>query len=118
MSQRVAKVSRLIQRSFGEILQKEADLPPDAIVTVSAVETKPNLRSAKVWLYILTFPVDDPKRAEEVLEHLRGQIYELQGFLNKTLSMRPLPRIKLQLDHGAEYAARIDQRIRGNYPGA
>lgn len=111
MSQRIARVNSLIQRLFGEILQREADIPADALVTVSAVEAARNLRSAKVWLYILPFPMNDPKRAEEVLEHLRGQLYQLQGFLNKALAMRPLPRIALHLDHGSAYANSIEKKL-------
>lgn len=105
-SKRIAQVNSLIQRLMGEIILKEADVPPDVLVTVSAVETVPNLRSATVWLYILPLA-----RGEEVLALLKNQMYDIQGALNRALSMRPLPRVTLKLDHGADYAQRIEERF-------
>lgn len=105
-AKRIEKVNSLIQRLFGEILQREADLPVDVLVTVSAVDTVPNLRSATVWLYILPL-----ERGEEILEMLKEEMYDLQGALNRALSMRPLPRVTLKLDHGAEYAQHINEQL-------
>ncbi len=106
-TKRIEKVNSLIQRLFGEILQKEADLPVDVLVTIAAVETVPNLRSSTVWLYVS--PLD---RGEKILASLKKQMYDLQGALNRALSMRPLPRIILKLDHGAEYAERIEEQFK------
>lgn len=114
-TKRLEKVDSLIQRLFGEILQREADLPVDVLVTVSAVETVPNLRSATVWLYILPLA-----RGEEILASLKNQMYDLQGSLNRALSMRPLPRVILKLDHGAEHSQTIEKRLAeldGGVPG-
>lgn len=105
-SKRIAKVNSLIQRAFGEILQKEADLPNDVLVTVSGVDTVPNLRSSTIWLYISPL-----ERGEEVLGTLKNQMYDLQGELNRQLRMRPLPRIILKLDRGAEYSETINRRL-------
>lgn len=107
-SKRIDKVNSLIQRAFGEILQREADVPADVLVTVSTVDTTPNLRGTHVWLY-----VTPEERAEETLEHLTPQLYDLQGSLNRALSMRPLPRVFLHLDHGAEYSQRINRHLAG-----
>lgn len=103
-SERIPKVNKHIQRVFGEILLEQADLPTDAMVTIAQVETKPNLRSAIVWLYV--FPTD---KGEEVLKALTPQMYELQGMLNRALDFHPLPRITLRLDKGAEYAESINK---------
>lgn len=103
-SDRIPKVNKHIQRVFGEILLEQADLPADAMVTIAQVETRPNLRSAIVYLYV--FPVG---RGEEVIERLTPQMYELQGALNRALDFHPLPRITLRLDNGAQYADHINQ---------
>lgn len=100
------QVNANIKRMFGEILQIEADLPEDVIVTVTEVETTPNLRSAQVWLSI--WPTD---KGEDVIRRLKPQMYELQGALNRRLNMHPLPRIKLIIDHGAEHAEKIQRRL-------
>lgn len=106
MSQRILKVNKHLQRTIGEILLVELDLPQDVLVTVSDVDTAPNLKSADVWLYIS--PIE---KAEEVLEFLKPQMYEIQGSLNRKLEFRPLPRIKLRIDRGAEHAANVEQHF-------
>jgi len=105
-SHRMAKVNAHIKRLFGEIIQKEADLPADSLVTISNVETSDNLRSATVWLSIL--PIET---STKVMKMLKPQLYYLQGELNRKLHMHPLPRIKLAIDRGAEYADKIDHKL-------
>ncbi len=100
------KMNKHLQRVIGEILLEEADIPLNTLVTISRVETTYNLASANVFLYI--FPTE---KAEEMAEHLRKQLYELQGFLNRTLDSRVVPRIRFSVDYGADHAAKIEQRI-------
>ncbi len=111
MSHRIPKVNKLIQHTFADILLKDADLPVDAMVTVARVDTTPNLKSTTIWLYI--FPTE---REEEVLEMLKGQMYDLQGRLNQELEMRPLPRIYLKADHGAAHSDTINQQLQDISP--
>lgn len=106
MSHRLAKVNKHLQRTLGKILLEEADVPPDVLVTISRVDTTPNLKSAKVWLY-----VHPSERAEEILKHLTNQLYDIQGSLNRVLDARPLPRILLRIDYGADHAETIERRL-------
>lgn len=106
MKPRIQKINRHIQRTLGAVLQREADLPEGILVTISAVEVTPNLRSAKVWIY-----VQPPERGTEVLESLKTQMYELQGALNEQLVMRPLPRISFRLDQGIDHAEHITKKL-------
>ncbi|MFH1353845.1 MAG: ribosome-binding factor A [bacterium] len=106
MSRRIDRVNKHIQRTFGEILQTEADLPKEVLVTVSGVETTHNLRSATVWLSVL------PGEAAEItLQGLKKQMYELQGSLNRQLKLKILPRIYLKIDKGAAYAEKINREL-------
>lgn len=106
MSERIRKVNKHLQRTFGEILQREADVPPDVLVTISHVDTTPNLKSADVWLYIN--PIE---RASEIIDRLTPQLYDLQGALNRVLDFRPLPRLRLRIDYGAQHAENIERTI-------
>lgn len=85
---------------------KEADVPSDVLVTISRVDTTPNLRSTTIWLY--STPLE---RGPAVMELLEKQLYDLQGSLNKKLSLKPLPHIQLRLDEGAAYAERIEKKL-------
>lgn len=106
MSHRLAKINKHIQRTFGEILQRQADLPADVLVTIARADTTANLRSTTIWLYI--FPLE---RGEAILAALKAQIYDLQGSFNRNIHMRPLPRLVLRLDTGAAYADTITRKI-------
>lgn len=105
-SYRMGKVNSHIKRVFSGILQKEANLPADIMVTVSEVETTSNLRAADIWISV--FPAD---KGRQVLKKLKPQMYDLQGALNRELEMRPLPRINLRIDHGAEYSDKIERKL-------
>ena len=105
-SLRMEKVDKHIQRTFGNIIASEARLPANALVTISSVDTDPNLRSSRVWLSVL--PVED---GEETLAMVQEQMYELQGSFNRAIHMKPLPRLVLRLDKGAEYAAGIERKF-------
>jgi ribosome-binding factor A len=107
MSVRIDRVNKLILRSFGEVLQTEADIPKEVLVSVARVETAGNLQSATIWLSV--FPTD---RAAATLEQLQASMYGLQGSLNRKLTFYPLPRIQLKLDYGAEHAEHIERRLR------
>ncbi len=106
MSKRIAKVNSLIQRTFAEILHEEADIPRGVMVTVARVETKPNLQSSTIWLYISPLEM-----RQETLLHLEKQLYDLQGALNRALHMRPLPRIYLKLDTSIDNATAIEEKL-------
>jgi ribosome-binding factor A len=106
MSRRIDKIDKHIQRTFGELLLKEADIPLGVMVTVSRVETATNLRSCTVWLYIS--PLES---ADETLEGLKKQMYDLQGFINREAKLNPPPRIHLRLDRGLDHAENIEETL-------
>lgn len=106
MPDRVAKVNKHLQRTFSEILQVEADLPNDVMVTVAGVETANNLKTATVWISILP-----ETQINKVMRKLKKQLYDLQGSLNRKARLRPNPRITLSVDYGAQHAENIDRRL-------
>ena len=100
MVDRMEKVHKEIMRVFGQVLQAEADLPPDMLVTVTRAAASRNLRTSTVWLSVLP-----AEQGETVLTALQGQLYDLQGSFNRRVALRPLPRLRLALDPAAAYGA-------------
>ena len=86
---RIQRVNQLIKKEFSQILLREVDFPKDILVTITRVDTSPNLRESKV--FISTVPED---KAQRVLKTLNQKIYELQQKINQRLKMRPVPRIR------------------------
>lgn len=107
MSNRIPKINRHLQRTLGEILLTEVDIPDGAIVTISHVDTTSNLRFSTIWLYI-----SPTEKAAATLEMLVPQMYDIQGSLNRALEFRPMPRIRFKHDNGSEHAVNIDAKLR------
>ena len=104
-SNRIAKANSLIQQLVGESIQEYLHDGP-GIVTVSKVEASRDLRWAKVWLSIVGG--DD----EKIMQILNHHLYDLQGELNRKLSMKIVPRLQLFLDTSPRYAQHIDELIK------
>jgi ribosome-binding factor A len=105
MSRRTEKVASLIQHEVGEFM---AQLELPALTTISKVEITPDLKWGKVWITIM----GDEKIQEEVLEELGENLFDLQGELNRKLEMKFVPRLKFEIDHGEEYAAKINELLK------
>jgi ribosome-binding factor A len=91
VSTRIPKINKHLQRTIGEILLTQADVPDGVLVTISRVETTSNLRFSDIFL--LVSPLE---RAQETLDMLKPQMYDIQGQLNRLLEFRPLPRIRFK----------------------
>jgi ribosome-binding factor A len=106
MKERILKINSLIKRELGKILLREIDFPADSLVTVTRVDTSPNLIQAKV--YISTIPDES---SQEVIAILKGQIYFIQQKLNNKLNMRPMPRIFFVREDKTVEAGRVEELL-------
>jgi ribosome-binding factor A len=105
MSRRTEKVSSVLQHEVGEYI-KQLEVP--ALTTISRVEVTPDLKWCKVWVTIL----GDIKSQEKVLVVLNESLRHMQRELNQKMTMKFVPKIKFVVDHGEEYAARINELLR------
>jgi ribosome-binding factor A len=105
MSRRTEKVSSLVQQEVGDYILR-LELP--ALTTISKVEITPDLKWGKIWITVM----GDVKKQTEVLKILQENIFDLQGELNRAMAMKIVPRIKFVVDHGEEYAAKINELLR------
>lgn len=101
---RVQKLNSLIQELLGTILPSYVGHIP-SLTTVTQVAVSGDLRHAKVWLSVLG------KDEDKILKALEENIYDIQGDLNKHLSMKVLPRLDFKLDTAPEYAQHISEVI-------
>lgn len=104
MSNRIPQVNQLIKKELAQILLKEVDFPEGALVTLTRVETAPNLIEAKV--YISVMPED---QAGLFLKILKQQVYFLQQKLNDRLKMRPIPKIHFIEEKAIKEASRVEE---------
>lgn len=103
---RIEQVNDLIRQELGDILQRDVDMPAEALVTITRVETSSDLHYADI--YISVMPEGDEAPTLEVFEK---QIGEIQRTLNRHLRMRPVPRIKFVIDRDEKKRERIERLL-------
>lgn len=105
MSRRTEKVESVLQKEVGEYIMG-LELP--ALTTISKVEVTPDLKWCKVWITVM----GNEKQQAEALTILEENLRDVQRELNQKLTMKFVPKIKFVIDHGAEYAAKINELLR------
>ncbi len=83
-TRRIERLNKVIKVELGQIILREFEFNEGVLVTITRVDTSPELSQAKV--YISVFP---EKNAKAILNILVGQIYFLQQKINERLPIRP-----------------------------
>ena len=104
MSERLKKLNDLLRDEVGKILMAELEKEDDVLVTVTGADVSPTLEHATIKISI--FPLN---KAKKVIEKIEKQIYHIQQLLNKRLTMRPVPKIRFEIDSTEERASQIDE---------
>lgn len=107
MSNRLPKINKLIKEHISEIISRELDLKPGVFITVSKVDTTPDLRYTRVFLSI--FP---EKEIGYAIKTCEKELYKIQGKLNKKLSLKPLPKIEFKVDVTEAQADEIEKLLK------
>ena len=108
-STRQQKLSRLIQKELGEILQQKVQVSfSGTLITVTKVHITKDLSSAKAYLSLFT-----NENKQEMLESIRQQTRELRYELGTRIrnQVRIIPEITLFLDDSLDYIDRIDDLL-------
>ncbi len=107
MSLRIQKINELLRHHISELLLRDLFLKEGVFLTISKVDTTPDLRYTRVFLSI--FPEKETDYVEKTLEK---EVYQLQGKLNKLLSMKPIPKIEFRVDKTEIEADRIEKLLK------
>lgn len=104
MRERVLNVNQLIKKEVSSIILREIDLNPNTIITITRVDTSPNLIQSKIYISIIP---DD--KFEIVFNIFKKNIYHIQQKLNKRLKMRPVPKILFVEEKKTKEAEKIEK---------
>ncbi|NTU93646.1 MAG: 30S ribosome-binding factor RbfA [Chlorobiaceae bacterium] len=113
MSIRTEKVSSLLQRELGDILQKS--LPRSGpLVTVVDVKITPDLGIARAYVSV----IGPDKSREEVMEHLRAETKSIRKELSSRIRhhFRRIPELEFFEDRLFEQASRIEELLKSVRP--
>ena len=103
MSQRMDRVDELLRQEIGDLLAKELADPRIGFVTITDVETSPDLRHAKVWISVIGGRSD---RVESV-RALQASMGFVRHELGKRLRIKRIPALHIELDDSAERGTRV-----------
>ena len=105
---RTDRINALLQRELGQIISEELNDPRISFATVTAVETTPDLRTARVHVSVL----GDQAQGRETLSVLERARHHLRRELGDRTELRYVPELVFALDRSAERAARISSLLR------
>ncbi len=108
-SNRLDKVSKLLQRDLGEMLQREAQGSlRGKLITVTEVRLTPNLEIAKVFLSI--FP---SQYGKGVVEETQKRTAHYRNLLGQRIrhQLRIVPELHFMLDESMDRLERIDELL-------
>ena len=107
---RQKKVSRLLQKELSSIFQKEIPvLLGNVMASVTIVRVSSDLANANVFVSL--FPVDDPKKALNVIKG-NSKLFRKRLGDNLRHKLRIIPIIEYFLDDSAVYAEEIDRLLK------
>jgi ribosome-binding factor A len=104
-SRRSERVAEGIREEVARFLSTEAKDPRiQGLVTVTAVDVTPDLRTARVFVSVMGTEAEKQSTFEG-LDSLAGY---LRGSLGRILRLRFAPELSFRLDPSVEHAARIE----------
>lgn len=103
MTQRTNRVDQLLREQIGELLAREVADPRIGFVTITDVETTPDLRHAKVWVSVIG--TEDERR--DAVRGLAHAMPFIRRELGKRLRIRRIPDLHIVSDDTFERGTRV-----------
>jgi ribosome-binding factor A len=111
---RIRRVNEAVREVLSEAITTELKNPRVGFVTVTAVDTSPDLRNARVFVSVL----GDEKQREESLAGLSAAHAYLQSRVASRLRLKHTPKLVFDYDPSAERVMRIGELLRDEDPGS
>lgn len=103
MTQRTDRIDELLRQEIGQALEREVTDPRIGFVTVTDVETSPDLAHARVWVSI----IGTAEQRKASLAALRKAMPFVRHGLGSKIRIRRIPELEVRLDETAERGTRV-----------
>jgi ribosome-binding factor A len=107
------RINEVLREVVGAAISGELSDPRIGFVTVTSVETSPDLRTAKVHVSVL----GDEAEREETLVALRSSHGVIQSRIAAETRMKRTPTLTFHYDDTIEQGVRISQLLEDESPG-
>jgi ribosome-binding factor A len=104
---RMRRVNEALREVLSAHITEDLKDPRIGFVTVTAVETSPDLRHARVFVSVL----GDAAQRDEALAGLQSSAGFLQSKLGTELSMKRTPTLDFVYDESIDYGMRISELL-------
>lgn len=112
--QRTDRINEQLRQEVSILVRDAVRDPRVGLVTITAVETSPELDHAKVYVSVMG---DDAER-EAALQGLRSASPFIRTQLSKQLHMRRVPELHFHFDRVLQEATRIESLLREVLPAS
>ena len=106
-SNRIGRINEEIQRELSALIPAVKDPRVSGMISVTAVETTPDLRYAKAYISVL-----DKTQEKDVLKGLKSASGFLRRELGRSLQLRYTPELQFIADDSIAYGAHILEVLR------
>ena len=106
-TKRLERVNQLIKEEISMLVQRQLKDPRLGFVTITEVDTSPDLKHAKVYVSVLG-PESQWAASFKALESARGFVW---SWLRRHLDLRATPELLFRPDRSMEHAAHIQSLL-------
>jgi ribosome-binding factor A len=107
MTQRTDRIDQLLRQEIGEILARDIGDPRIGFVTITDVDTAPDLSTARVWVSV----IGQPQEREQTLKALQRAMPFVRRELGSRVRLRRIPELHLRTDDSAQRGTRVLQLL-------
>jgi ribosome-binding factor A len=107
MTQRTDRVDQLLREEIGRLVTEEVADPRIGFATITRVETTPDLRHARVWVSV----IGQPDERKATIAALGRAMPFVRHELGRTLRIKRIPDLHVELDDTAERGTRVLQLL-------
>lgn len=105
-SKRIRQINELLRHELAPLLLTELTLPAGTLVTITTIDTSPDLSYADI-----TVSVHPESRQSKTVAVLEKQAGHLRHMLAEKLMLRKMPLLRFHPDTTIEHVAHIDELI-------
>ena len=108
------KVNSLLEHELSKIILRDFAFSSDALVTLTRVDVTANLIEAKAYVSVffarkMLGEGESEAKADRIVKMFNNNIFDIQQKINKTLKMRPVPKIRFVKETEISKAAKIEE---------
>ena len=104
---RTDRIDQLLRQEIGEILARDVRDPRIGFVTITDVETAPDLSTARIWVSV----IGQPEERDQTIRALQRAMPFVRHALGSRIRLRRIPELLLRTDDTAQRGTRVLQLL-------